>query len=295
MQLHGAWQEALAEAQRAAERFARSTDKHAAASAFYLQGEVHRLLGRPAEAEDAYRLASQWGWEPQPGLALLWLAQGRADSAVAAIRRVLSATPGRLERARLLPAYIEIMRALGDGGSAREGCSELGEVAEEFGGTMLAAMAAHQRGAVELAEGDAAAALQALQQARRLWQEIDAPYEVARTPVVLGLACRVLGDHDGAAWEFDAARKAFAGLEAAPDLARLATFTRGAPATTHGLSPRELEVLRLVAAGRSNKAIAAQLVLSERTVDRHVSNILTKLRAPSRAAATGYAYQHDLV
>ncbi len=296
MQLHGAWQDALAEVRRAAERFARSTDKHAGASAFYRQGEVHRLLGEFAEAEEAFRRASQWGWEPQPGLALLRLVQRRTDTAAASIRRALDATTGGPERAKLLPAFVEIMLAVGDAESARGGSSELGEIAGEFGGTVLAAMAAHARGAVELADGNAAGAATALGQACRLWQQVEAPYDCARSRVLLGLACRVLGDQDASAWEFDAARRSFAELGAAPELARLDTFTRGAPAEqTHGLSPRELQVLRLVAAGRSNKAIAAELVLSERTVDRHVSNILTKLGVGSRSAATGYAYQHDLV
>ncbi len=263
--------------------------------AYYRQGEVHRLLGEFAEAEDAFRNASQWGWEPQPGLALLRLAQRRADTAAASIRRVVAATMVRYERVRLLPAFVEIMLAVGDVESAHAAAIELAEFAEEFGATALAAMAATARGSVQLAAGDAGAAATALRRACQLWQQVEAPYDCARARVLLGLACRVLGDHDGAAWEFDAAGTAFSQLGAAPDLARLDTFTRGAPPRPHGLSPRELQVLRLVAAGRSNKAIAAELVLSERTVDRHVSNILAKLGVGSRSAATGYAHQHDLV
>ncbi len=295
MERRGAWQDALAEVSRAAERFERSTDKHAGAAAYYRQGEVHRLLGEFAEAEDAFRSASQWGWEPQPGLALLRLAQRRTDAAAAAITRALDATAGRLERAKLLPAYVEIMLAVGEVQLASGASTELAEIADGFGGPVLSAMAASARGSVDLAQGDAGPAATSLRQACQLWQQVEAPYDCARARVLLGLACRVLGDHDGAAWELDAARNAFSELGAAPDLARLDTFARGAPARPHGLSPRELQVLRLVAAGRSNKAIAAELVLSERTVDRHVSNILTKLGVGSRSAATGYAYQHDLV
>lgn len=296
MQMRGAWHDALAEVRRAAERFARSTDKHAAAAAFYRQGEVLRLLGEFADAEDAFRSASRWGWEPQPGLALLRLAQGRAATAAASVRRAVDAAAARLDRAKLLPAYVEVMLAVGDAGSARAGSAELGDIAEEFGGAVLAAMSAHARGAVELADGGAGAAATALGTACRLWQQAEAPYEGARSRVLLGLACRVLGDHDAAAWELDAARRSFAELGAVPDLARVEALTRAAPAQRpHGLSPRELQVLRLVAGGLSNKAVAAELVISERTVERHVSNLLAKLAVGSRSAATAYAYEHDLL
>jgi DNA-binding NarL/FixJ family response regulator len=118
----------------------------------------------------------------------------------------------------------------------------------------------------------------------------------ARVRELVGLACRALGDDDSAALELEAARGVFAQLGAAPDLARLDSLTRrAASGDSPGLTPRELQVLRLVAAGATNKAIAAELVLSERTVDRHVSNIFTKLGVSSRAAATAYAYEHQLV
>ena len=152
---------------------------------------------------------------------------------------------------------------------------------------VLGAMAAHARGAVELAEGDAHAALGSLRRAFEVWQQIEAPYAAARVRVLIGLACRALGDDDGGGLELDAARAVFEQLGAAPDLARIDSLIRGAPSgRPHGLTPRELQVLRLVAAGKTNKAIAAELFLSEKTIDRHVSNILTKLDVPSRAAAT---------
>jgi DNA-binding CsgD family transcriptional regulator len=290
MQLHGDWQDALLEAERARERFAEPRNEGQAAHARYRQGEVHRLQGDFAAAEEAYRDASRGGWEPQPGLALLRLAQGDGDAAGAAIRRVVAGTTEPLARAALLPAMTEIALATGDEPAARDAARELDEIAERQGSVVLRAMAAQARGAMALAEGDARGALVALHAARAAWQELEAPYETARVRLLVGLACRALGDEDGAALELDAARGAFAALGAAPDLARL-----GAPAAGHGLTARELEVLRLVAAGETNRAIAARLVLSERTVDRHVSNILTKLRVPSRAAATAYAYRHRLV
>ncbi len=295
LQLCGSWQDALCEARRAGERFSRDANKPAATAAFYRQGEVHRLMGEFAAAEDAYRSVSQWGWEPQSGLSLLRLAQGRTDVAAAAIRRVLSETTDRLERARLLPAYVEIMLAAGDVTQARDACRELDEIAESYGRGVLGAMAAHARGAVELTEGDPRAALVALRQACQVWQQVEAPYELARSRVLVGLACRALADDDGTELALAVARSVFEQLGAAPDLAELDSLRRSAPTENRrGLTPRELQVLRLVATGDTNKAIAAKLALSNRTVDRHVSNILTKLSVPTRAAATAYAYQHQL-
>jgi DNA-binding CsgD family transcriptional regulator len=226
----------------------------------------------------------------------LRLAQGRTDAAATAIRRVVSATKDRLQRTRLLPAYIEIMLAVGDIPEARGACRELEEIAKSFDTDVLGAMAAHARGAVELAEDDAQAALGSLRRAWQVWQQIEAPYMAARVRVLMGLTCRALGDDEGAGLELDAARAVFAQLGAAPDLARIDSLTQGAE-TGHrgGLTPRELQVLRLVSTGKTNKAIAVELSLSEKTVDRHLSNILTKLNVPSRAAATAYAYEHKLI
>jgi DNA-binding CsgD family transcriptional regulator len=295
MQLHGAWQDAIEEAQRAHERSFR-VDRRAAAAASYQQAEVHRLRGNFAAAEQAYRSASEWGMEPQPGLALLRLAQGRVAEAAAAIRRAMSATTERLQRARLLPAHIEIMLAVGDIEQAHSAVRELAEIAESVDTGVPEAMAAQARGAIELAEGNGVAALGPLRRAFEAWQRFDVPYEAARMRVLIGLACRTLGDEDGAALEFGAARSAFERLGAAPAVAHVDALVKGAaPERSHGLSPRELQVLGLVAAGKTNKAIASALFLSEKTVDRHVSNILTKLDVPSRAAATAFAYKHKLI
>jgi DNA-binding CsgD family transcriptional regulator len=300
MQLHGAWLDAIEEARRAGERSAqamnRALNRASAAQADYRQGEIHRLRGEFAAAEEAYQDASRGGLEPQPGLALLRLAQGDSGAASAAIRRVLGETSELSKRVGLLPAYVEIMLAIGDIQEARSACRELGEISAGFQTGMLGAMAAQARGAVDLADGDVRAALVALRHARQVWQELEVPYEAARVRELLGLACRELGDDDTAALELEAARGDFANLGAAPDLARVDSLTRRAsPIDAHGLTPREHEVLRLIAAGKTNKVIAAELVLSERTVDRHVSNIFTKLGLSSRAAATAYAYEHRLV
>jgi len=278
MQLHGAWHDALDEARRAGERFLQPSGHPAAGSAFYQQAELHRLRGEFAEAEEAYRQASRWGREPQPGLAQLRLAQEQVDAAAATIRRVVDQASDRAIRSRLLAAHVEIMLAAGD-----------------LGAPLLEAVAAHTHGAVLLAEGDPRAALVALRRAWTGWQDLEAPYEAARVRVLVGLACRQLGDHDGAEMELDAARWAFQQLGAAPDLARAQALSGKTAAPAAGeLTAREVQVLRLVAAGQTNRAIATELVLSTRTVDRHVSNIFAKLGVSSRAAATAWAYEHQL-
>ncbi|MGH8983364.1 MAG: LuxR C-terminal-related transcriptional regulator [Acidimicrobiia bacterium] len=295
MQLHGDWSDALEEARRAGERLARSLNRAAAAQAFYRQGELHRLRGMFEEAEHAYREASRFGWEPQPGMALLRLAQGRRDAAGAAIRRAVGEATQPLRRANLLPAYVEIMLAAGDVEEARTGCRELEEIAGRYESAMLAALVAHARGATELADGDARSALVSLRQAGATWQDLDAPYDVARARVLVAEACRALGDDDAAALELEAAGDVFAELGAAPDLSQLNSSATRVAREAYGLTPRQVEVLRLVAAGKSNREIAASLVISEHTVARHVQNIFATLRVSSRTAASAFAFEHDLV
>jgi DNA-binding NarL/FixJ family response regulator len=264
--------------------------------AVYRQGEVHRLRGDLGAAEEAYREASRLGCEPQPGLALLRLAQGDSAAAAAAIRRVIGETTDRLKRAALLSACVEIMLGVGDVEEARSACSELEEIAAGQGNEMLGALSAHARGALMLAEGDPPAALLALRDAQQAWRELDVPYEVARVRALTGMACRALGDDDGAELELDAARSAFAELGATPDVALVASLTRlAALALPGGLTAREVEVLGLVAKGGTNRDIAQELVISEKTVASHVSHIFTKLGLTSRAAATAYAYEHGLL
>jgi DNA-binding CsgD family transcriptional regulator len=300
LQLRGAWDEAIEEARRACERSSRAADRQALAHAHYQEGEVHRLVGDFAAAEEAYRNASRWGREPQPGYALLRLAQGNVEAALAAIRRVLGETKDPLQRTRLLPAYVEISLAAGAVDEARRACRDLDAAAAGCDPSVHGTIVAQACGAVDLAAGDAAAALVPLRRALNGWQELEAPYEAARVRVLLALACRALGDDDAAALELDAARAAFEQLGAAPDLERIHSLRPPAGSARssharHGLTGRELEVLSLVATGRTNRAIAAELFISEKTVARHVSNIFAKLAVPSRAAATAWAYEHNLV
>jgi DNA-binding NarL/FixJ family response regulator len=302
LQLHGAWRDAMAEARRACEGLAQPRVQDAAGAAFYQQAEIHRLRGEFAAAEAAYRQATQWGQDPQPGLALLRLAQGEVAAATAAIRRAVDEARGHIARSRLLPAYLEIALAANDVAAARVAADELAAIAAELDAPFLHAVSAQAAGAVLLGEGDSSAALAALRRAWVAWQELEAPYEAARVRVLIALACRDLGDGDTAEMELDAARWAFEQLGAAPDLARAEALSRKATAAAAtatkvagGLTAREAEVLRLVAAGKTNRAIAADLVLSEKTVARHVSNIFTKLGLSSRSAATAYAYEHGLV
>jgi DNA-binding CsgD family transcriptional regulator len=295
LQIHGAWPDAMTEARRACER-SQSANRTPPGTAFYQQAEIHRLRGEFAAAEEAYRRASRLGCEPQPGLALLRLAQGRTEVACAAIRRVVNAATDRLQRTKLLPAYVDLMLATGDVQQARGACRELTEIAEIIDTETLSAMAADSRGAVELAEGDAAAALGSLRRAFEAWQQLQAPYAAACVRMRIGLACRLLGDEEAARLEFGAARAAFEQLRAAPDLARLDACERRPLSTPRQrLTVRERQVLRSIAAGKTNKAIAAELSLSERTIDRHVGNILTKLEVPSRAAAVAHALRDKLL
>jgi DNA-binding NarL/FixJ family response regulator len=290
LQLGGAWADALEEARLAGKRFV-ETKNPAAGVAYYRQAELLRLQGEFEAAEEAYRNASRFGWEPQPGLAQLRLAQGKVDAALTAVRRANAEIAEPLKRAALLPAYVEIALAAGAVEEARTACLELQQLGETYESAMLGAMAAHARGSVVLAEGDAQAALATLRDAQRVWLELDAPYEVGRTRALASAACAALGDEEAAALELTVAREIFEQLGAAPDVARLSAPAR----PTHGLSQRELDVLRLVASGKSNREIASALVISEHTVARHVQNIYAKLRLPSRAAATAFAFEHELV
>lgn len=297
LQLRGDWRGALDEARRAADRFTLGAlNQIAHGKALYRQGEIHRLHGDLAGAEGAYREASRRGYDPQPGLALLRVAQGDHHAAAAALRRAMVERTQPFERAALLPAYVETMLAVGDKDRAATACRELEEIAEQHACEVLAGMSAHARGAVALAQGDPGAALGHLRHAATVWQGLDAPYETARARVLLALACRGLGDEDTAALEVAAARAAFERLAAGPDLERVDALVQpGAPAALGGLSSRELEVLRLVAGGGSNREIAALLTISEHTVARHLQNIFRKLGVTSRTAAGAYAFEHDLV
>ena len=295
MQLHGAWPDAVEAAEGACDRLIRRAEP-AVGSAFYRLRELHRLFGELGQAEEAFHRASRHGREPQPGLALLRLAQGQVDVAEAAIRRVLDEAEDRVTRARLLPAFVEVMDAAGDVMAARAAADELSALADAVNAPLLRGHAAHAQGTVLLLEGDARAALGTLRRAWAVWQALEVPYEAARVRVMIGRACRELGDQDSAEMEFDAACWVFQELGAVLDHDRAQALSNKAAAKpAGGLTERELEVLRLLTTGKTNRSIAADLFLSEKTVARHVSNIFAKLGLSSRTAATAYAYEHDLV
>jgi DNA-binding CsgD family transcriptional regulator len=295
MRFRGAWSDALTEVARACEA-AGHLERDPPSAAFYQKAEVHRLRGEFEQAENAYARASRTGGEPQPGLALLRLAQGRVDAAASAIRRLLTATTNRFERAKLLPAGIDVLLSADDRAEARRACDELSGLAEVLDADALRAAAAQAQGAIALAHGQPEAALTPLRRASELWARLEAPYEAASARALMGQACRALGDEETADRELGAARAEFERLGALPDLARLdSPADRNTQGKSHPLTERELDVLRLIAAGGTNKAIAAHLGVSERTIDRHVSNILGKLDVPSRAAATAYGYDHKIL
>ena len=295
MQLRGAWTDALVEVDRARARLAKPAHQMLGA-AHYLRGELYRVRGDLAMAAEAYREANEFGYEPQPGLALLRVAEGRREAASAAIRRLVDEAQDPVSRARLLGPFVEIVLDDGDVEGARAAADELSSIATTLNADYLRAAGGAAMGAVLVASGDSRGALVALRQAWTLWRELDAPYEAARTRVLIAAACRALGDDDSAEMELDAARVAFAALGAQPDLARvdaLSQLTTGKGVA--GLTARELEVLVLLASGKTNREIAEELVVSEKTVASHVSHIFTKLGLANRSAATAYAYENGLV
>jgi DNA-binding NarL/FixJ family response regulator len=295
LQRRGEWSRAIDEARLALDRFERGSGPGSGGSALYQQGEVHRLRGEYAAAEQAYRAAGRAGQEPHPGLALLRLAQGETVVAEAALRRALAETRDPLRRARLLPSYVDVLLELADTDGAARACDELDVIAARWGGRVLEAVAAGARGAATLAAGSPTEALGPLRDACREWDELDAPFDAARVRVHLAVACRALGDEEGATMELAAARATFERLGAAADLERLRAAGRRSERSDHGLTPREREVLTWLATGRTNRAIAEALSISEKTVARHIANIYGKLGLSTRAAATAYAYEHDLV
>jgi DNA-binding CsgD family transcriptional regulator len=294
LQLRGQWDDAARDAQGACELL---LSRPAAGSAFYRRGDLHRLRGEFSKAEDAYTRAHELGRQPQPGLSLLRLAQGQIDAAAASIRSVLLDTPAQVSRARMLPAAVEILLAADDVAAARAASAELSEITGAFGAPLLAAASAHATGAVLLVEGDIEGASTSLRHACDTWRELEMPYEEAQTCLLLAAVCEQRGDQDGRRLEIATARRLFTQLAAEPGLARLAEHSEPASANPRigSLSEREAQVLRLLAAGKTNRAIADALFISDRTVARHVSNILNKLGVSSRTGATAWAFQHNLI
>ncbi|WP_206050833.1 response regulator transcription factor [Nocardioides speluncae] len=302
MRLRGAWPEALDELDRSISRYRQMEATDAIGLAAAERGDLLRLLGRYDGAAASYELASAHGYDPQPGLAQLWAARGGLPAAVAAVRRALAEAAEPVRRIALLPGAVEVLLAAGEVEPAAEAATELDELARRLGSSALLARAAFAAAAVELARDDAAGALPYLRNARRLWAQLDGTFEVARVGVLTARALARLGDAESGQRELDAACAALTSLGAEPALAEAsraigAAGTNGTPSAElpGGLTAREGEVLRLVATGRSNAQIAAELVLSEKTVARHLSNIFGKLDVGSRTAAAAYAFEHGLL
>ena len=294
LRLHGAYADAVEELERAVERYLLSGGDPALGLAHYERGETHRLRGAYDQAEAAYSSAAEHGHSAQPGRALFWLARDRRDAASAAIHRLLDERQDPVHRSQILAAAIEVLVVTGDSDGAAALGEELCRIGEAFGCTALQAAGQYGVAVAGLASGAAAPAVQAARRAMDGWSQLSAPYEAARSQVLVGRALRLLGDEESAVADLTAARKAFAELGARPAEQETAALL-GRATAPGGLSPREVEVLRLVAAGKSNPEIAGQLSLSEKTVARHLSNIFTKLGVGSRTSAAAFAYEHQLV
>jgi len=290
---HGRWSAALNLAEEATNPVIGSLDQSALAEALYEQGEIFRRRGDLGAAEDAFRRAGQMGCDPQPGLAFLRFVVGDTDTAAASIARALAEASTPLERVELLAAQTEILISIRDLDGAVGAVQELEAIASTHDSPFLDATARQAKGELLLAEGEAVSALEHLREASRVWRQFDLPYEQGQARALAARCCRMLGDEDTMVLEAETAVRIFAELGAGRDLMD-AQEVIGKSVETHGLTSRELEVLRLVTRGLTNKAIAEELVVSVRTVDSHVSNLFTKLGVTNRAAATDYAHRHDL-
>ncbi|HEX6760253.1 MAG TPA: response regulator transcription factor, partial [Propionibacteriaceae bacterium] len=292
MRLRGDWPRAEAEFQQACRDLA-VDGQLVAGHAWYELGELRRLRGEPG-VEEAFEQATAFGHVAQPGLALYRLGQGNAQAAGAGLRRVLAERERAGDRLILLPAAVEVCLAAGRIDDAKDFITEMAQTAHTYPTTAMRAILDTAHGAVALSEDRPADALARLRAASERWRELDAPYEIAQVGARIGEGCRALGDEEGARMEFRAALATFERLGARPDASRVRGLLSGRNAHLAALSPREIEVLGLIAMGRTNAEIATQLYLSERTIHRHVSNILTKLDVRSRTSAAAYAVQHGL-
>jgi DNA-binding CsgD family transcriptional regulator/tetratricopeptide (TPR) repeat protein len=296
LQLRGAWTDALDWAGRANEWLTRPSAKTIRGEALYQMGEIQRLRGNFAEANEAYQQASECCFVAGPGLAQLRLAQGDVQGSKAAVQQLIGVVQAPGARARVLDAYVEIMLSGNDIAAARTAAEELADIARDKNIPFLKALSNRALGAVLLEEGKAQAALVALRNSWTIWLQLATPYEAARTQVLISSTLRHLGENESARQELAHARQHFASLGAAGDVSRVdRLLEKDTRKPDSPLSTRELQIVKLVASGITNRAIADKLNISEKTVARHLSNIFTKLDLTSRTAATAYAYDHDLI
>ena len=290
MQVRGEWERAEAEIGLVCEQLA-SMNVVAVGLALYELGEIRRSRGDLTGAEDAYAEAHRHGCDPMPGLALVYSAQGRHIEALDALRRAESATVDELARTRLWEATVEVALAADEPAIAERCCADLERAASVYASSGLLAAAALARGRMRLVQGDAAGAAVSLDTARQRWQELDAPLHVARARWLLATAYEQLGDRAAAE------RERAATAETHHELGVVTRHRGGGDVETlpNGITGREAEVLGLVAQGLTNRVVAETLVLSEKTVARHLSNIYTKLDVSSRTAAAAWAHAHGLV
>ncbi len=292
LRLQGSWSEAVEEARRASEAGARF---RIAAQAHYQLGEIQRMRGDLGAAEQTYRQVGIDGGDPMPGLAMLRLAQGNADAAMTAVADALADATDPFVRIQLLPSVVEIAIAADRLPEATAAATELAETADATRTDAHFGWAEHAAGRVALAEDRITQAIVHLRRARAIWQELSMPYDLARARIDLAGALRARGDTEAADIELEAARAALIELGAMPDVRVVDDqLHRSRSEWPAGLTDREVEVLRLLASGATNRSIATELVLSERTVDRHVSNIFTKIDVSSRSAATAWAFHHAI-
>jgi DNA-binding CsgD family transcriptional regulator len=291
--LRGAWEQAEAEALRAVEEI-QAYEPGGAAAALYHVGEIRRRRGDAAGAEEAFGRAADLGFEPQPGLALLRASQGKVEAG----RRSLAHEPPPnvppLRRAQLLAARVELAIAEADLDDARRASDELESLSARFPTPALVAEAACVRGALALAEGRPDEAADVLRGAFAMWQELRLPYEAARVRADHGRALLACGDEEAGTRAIRAAASALEELGAIPEARRLSAVLSSERTLPAGLTAREADVLRLVAAGKTNREIAAELFISEHTVARHLQNMFAKLGVSTRSAATAFAFAHDL-
>lgn len=296
LRLAGHWADAITQLEEACRSLAEGAGARLIGHPRYELGESHRLLGNFAEAEDAYRAAAFAGGPTQPGLALLRLCLGDVPAAAAGIRRALGESVGPSARVELLPAAVTVLLAAGAGEDAAAASAELGSLVDHFNSDSVRAAHARALGEQALANQEWPRALPELRRAAGLWRSLDVPYETARCSVLLAIAYRGVGDDEAADLELESAREVFMRLGARPDqqVVNGMLLRPGIPAQ-HGLSPREVQVLRLIVQGLTNRAIGAELFLSERTVQRHVSNIFDKLGVTSRTQAATHAIDRGII